>query len=246
MKSGTLLTFILAAGFSLASAQDRQQAFAITGQVNGNFNWTDIRGIDMATGNARQLYFENGKSKFSFKDAETKKNVEQFTVSGAPAQLPVPNGIIGASKVTVSNITPTSLRSAAMAYDKRNDKLFFASMHTGKLMWLDLRSGAETPAFYTIEKNLVNNEDYTNEAFNITRMTIGADGNGYALSNDGKHFIRFTTGKKTIVSNMGSLLDAENNNIVSIHNQCSSWGGDMVADAFGNYICSPHFKIFLK
>ena len=138
------------------------------------------------------------------------------------------------------------LMSAAAAYDKRHDKLFFAAMRTGQLVWLDLRANNGTPSFYTIQKTLINNVDYNDESLNITRMTIGADGNGYALTNDGNHLISFTTGSKTIISDLGNLVDAESNNGISVHNRCSSWGGDMVADAFGNlYLFSASRNVFV-
>ena len=38
-----------------------------------------------------------------------------------------------------------------------------------------------------------------------------ADGNGYAITNDGNHLIRFTTGKKTVITDFGNLIDAETN-----------------------------------
>ena len=77
-------------------------------------------------------------------------------------------------------------------------------------------------------------------------MTIGADGNGYALTNDANHLVRFTTGDKTIITDLGNLVDAESNNGISVHNQCSSWGGDIVADAFGSlYLFSANRNVFL-
>ena len=136
--------------------------------------------------------------------------------------------------------------SAAAAYDKRHDKLFFATMRTGQLVWLDLRANNGTPSFYTIQKTLINNVDYNDESLNITRMTIGADGNGYALTNDGNHLVRFTTGSKTIISDLGNLVDAESNNGISVHNKCSSWGGDIVADAFGGlYLFTASRNVFV-
>lgn len=64
-------------------------------------------------------------------------------------------------------------------------------------------------------------------------MTIGPDGNGYAITNDGNHLIRFTTGKKIVMTDLGNLVDASTSNGVSVHNKCSSWGGDVVADQAG-------------
>ncbi|HVZ97744.1 MAG TPA: T9SS type A sorting domain-containing protein, partial [Chitinophagaceae bacterium] len=119
-------------------------------------------------------------------------------------------------------------------------------MKTGQLIWLDLRNSSGTPVFYTVQKPLVNNIDYNDEAFNITRMAIGADGYGYALTNDANHLIKFTTGNKVMITDMGPLIDDENNNGVTVHNKCSSWGGDIVADAFGKlYLFSASKNVFV-
>ena len=190
----------------------------------------------MASGNVNAVLFENGKTKFSFTNAATKRQIDEITLQGVPAVLKVNAGTVSAQKISIKNPSPTFLMSAAVAYDQKHDKLFFASMQTGKLIWLDLNSTSERPSFYTIETPLVNRNDINDEAFNITRMAIGSDGNGYALTNDGNHLVQFTTGKKTIVTDLGNLIDAESNSAVSIHNKCSSWGGDIVADAFGKLI----------
>ena len=246
MKLKFLLLIFFTPLFFSGFSQQSNLAYAITGQSNANFNWTDIRVIDMATGNTNATLFENGKTKFSFVDAETKRVIDQLAISGNPAALTQNNIAISANTISIANPSPTSLMSAAAAYDKRHDKLFFASMRTGQLMWLDLRSGNGTPSFYTIQKPLISNVDYNDESFNITRMTIGADGNGYALTNDANHLIRFTTSSKTIITDMGSLVDADSNNGISIHNKCSSWGGDIVADAFGTlYLFSAGRNVFL-
>ncbi len=252
MKCKLLLFTFFAVIFSPGFSQVNTRAFAITGQANGSFNWTDIREIDMTTGNTNASLFENGKTKFSFINADTRKPVDQIsiqktpTVIGQNSVLVVPVVLTSSDKIVVNNPSPTLLMSAAAAYDKRHDKLFFASMRTSQLVWLDLRTDNGVPSFYTIQKPLVNNVDYNDESFNITRMTIGSDGNGYALTNDANHLIRFTTGSKIIISDLGSIVDAESNNGISIHNKCSSWGGDMVADAFGKlYLLTAGHNIFI-
>jgi hypothetical protein len=243
MKRKTLLSVIFSAFFFCGFSQNNNRAFAITGQANGNFNWTDIRGIEMSSGNADAVLFENGKTKFSFTDAETQKAVDENPVIiPAPLNQRLKDGI---SNISINVLSPTSLMSAAIAFDKRHDKLFFASMHTGKLMWLDLKSTHRTPSFYTIQTSLVTDHNFDDEAYNITRMAIGADGNGYALTNDGNHLVRFSTGKKTIITDLGSLIDAESNKSISVHNACSSWGGDIVADAFGKlYLFTANHNVF--
>ncbi|MGC4103351.1 T9SS type A sorting domain-containing protein [Ferruginibacter sp.] len=141
---------------------------------------------------------------------------------------------------------PTLTMVAAAAYDKKHDKLFFTPMRIGELRWLDLDAKGETPQFYAEKKQLLNASDMMDEGNHITRMDIAADGNGYAITNDGNHLIRFTTGKKTVITDLGGLIDAESNKSgMSIHNKCTSWGGDMVADAYGMlYVISANHQVF--
>jgi hypothetical protein len=76
-------------------------------------------------------------------------------------------------------------------------------------------------------------------------MVIAPDGFGYAISNDGNTFVRFSTGKKGTVEQLGSLVDDPSNSNVSVHNRCSSFGGDMVSDDKGNlFIISARNHVF--
>ncbi|MEO6819904.1 MAG: T9SS type A sorting domain-containing protein [Ginsengibacter sp.] len=246
MKSNFLLSLFLIGSFTIVSAQSNNRAFAITGQSSGNFNWTDIRAIDLSSGSVNAVLFESGKTRFSLKDIQTKKDVTNIFITGAPAVVKMKGDMsVSSDSIEVALPSPTSLMSAAMAYDQRHEKLFFASMHVGKLMWLDLRSPNESPSFYTVAPLLVDNKNWNDEALNITRMTIGGDGNGYAITNDGNHLIRFTTGKKVIITDLGALTDAAANKDVSVHAKSSSWGGDIVADAFGKlYLFSAFHHVF--
>jgi hypothetical protein len=137
---------------------------------------------------------------------------------------------------------PSLNQSAALAYDKKNDRLYFTPMFTpGTLRYLNLSDNSTSELSFS--QDVVPGADH--EAGNFTRMVIGADGNGYAISNDGNTFIRFGTGKKATVENLGALIDDEKNGGVSIHNKCSSWGGDMIADAYGSlYIVSIRQNVF--
>jgi hypothetical protein len=80
----------------------------------------------------------------------------------------------------------------------------------------------------------------------ITRMVIAPDGYGYAISNDANTFIRFSTVKKTTsIEHLGTLVDDASNNGISIHNSCSSYGGDMISDDNGNlYILTARNTVF--
>jgi hypothetical protein len=86
---------------------------------------------------------------------------------------------------------------------------------------------------------------HNDEAKIITRMVIAPDGYGYAINNDGTAFIRFSTGKKPSIESLGSLVDAQSNNGISIHNRCTSFGGDMICDDNGGlYILTARNHVF--
>jgi hypothetical protein len=207
------------------------KAYAITGDGNSDYIWMNIRQVDLGTGQVTKTLFERSKTNFVLTDAVTKRSVNQAATA---------NGNIFAS-----TDYPTGTYVAAAAYDGKSNKLFFTPMRSGELRWMDLNIKNETPQFYTMQSAElgVNGND---EATNITRMVIGADGNGYAMSNDGNQFIMFTTGKKPVVTNLGNIIDADANNGTSIHNKCSSWGGDMIADAFGKlYVISANHNVFV-
>ena len=220
MKHKLLLIASFISCSVISFAQSANKAYAITGQSNGNLNWTDIREIDLSTGKVFRTIFETGKTRFTLAETSGSKKLTQ------PANALLPNG-------TPDNYSPTQSMVAAAAYDKRHNKLFFTPMRIGELRWMELSSRSDNARFFTEQTHLLNTGNLNEEANHITRMVIGADGNGYAITNDGKQFTRFTTGKKTVITNLGSLIDAASNNGISIHNKCSSWGGDMVADTRG-------------
>lgn len=228
------IKLLLTSGFivaSLASNAQSNKAYAITGDGNNDFQWMNIREVDLGTGQVTKTIFQRSKTNFQLTDVATKRTVDQTAT----------NNVFG------SRDYPTSTMVAAAAYDKNSNKLFFVPMKMGELRWVDLNVKNETPQFYTISSDVLKvAADPRDEANNLTRMTIGADGNGYAISNDGNHLIRFTTGKKPVITDLGNLVDADANKGISIHNKCTSWGGDMVSDAFGKlYVISANHQVFV-
>jgi len=227
-----LSTALIATSFG-TFAQDANTTYAITGDGNGDFMWMNIRKVDISSGKIVQDVYQREKTKFLMMDASTKQPVEQ-TLNR--------NG-----QVYTAPVHPTATMVAAAAYDKNHDKLFFTPMRIGELRWLDLNAKGDAQKFYTVSTSPLNsNESLVDEANHFTRMVIGADGNGYAVTNDANRLIRFTTGKKVTVTDLGNLIDDESNKGVSIHNKCSSWGGDMIADAYNKlYIISANHYVFV-
>ena len=138
---------------------------------------------------------------------------------------------------------PFSTNSAAMAYDKKHERLYYTPMGINQLRYIDLNS--KSPRVYYFEDEafgtVANSGDATNQ---ITRMVIASDGNGYALTNDGNHLIRFTTGKKPVITDLGALTDDAANTKFSVHSR-GGFGGDMIADKDGNlYLIQANRNVF--
>ena len=234
------LRFLLSATIIATSftslAQDAGKTYAVTGNGNGDFMWMNIRQIDINTGKYVQDIYQRDKTPFVMLDADTRKPVDlsgQSNSSGFNANI------------TFGKL-PTASMVAALAYDRNHEKLFFTPMRIGELRWLDLSAKGDVQQFYTLRTPLLSNVDLmTDESNHITRMVISADGYGYAITNDANHFYRFTTGKKVTISDLGNLVDAESNKGISVHNKCTSWGGDMVADAYNKlYMITANHNVF--
>ncbi|MFZ4058280.1 MAG: T9SS type A sorting domain-containing protein [Ferruginibacter sp.] len=222
MNRKILLSAALISTTLLATAQQSGKTYAITGKQNNKFFWADIKEVDIATGKVVKTLFDADKTAFKSVNFDTPKGM-QYQQEGSP----------------------TAYGVAACAFDARFNRLYFAPMHFSEIRYLDLaKEGAN---FVTVKRNVIQApaNGYQSEENHITRMVIAADGFGYAITNDANHLIRFTTGKKTQVEDLGNIIDAESNKGLSIHNKCSSWGGDMVADAFGKLIIvSANHNVF--
>ena len=199
--------------------QTQRTAYAITGGQKGQFNWTEVKFIDLNTGEVLQSVYENGRT-LQVLNARTGKPITTTTQKATAAE---------------NNNLPFSTYSAACAYDKKHNRLYYTPMGINQLRFIDL-NGKEPRFFYFEGEAFGKVANLQDEANHVTRMVIGYDGNGYALSNDGNHLLKFSTGRKPVLTDLGNLVDGEKNGAVSVHNKCSSWGGDLVADAFGNLI----------
>jgi hypothetical protein len=132
---------------------------------------------------------------------------------------------------------------AAIAYDAKHNRLYYTTMRGTDLRYFDLNNSTGK-IIYNQAQPLFGGNRF-DEANVITRMAFASDGYGYAITNDGKNLIRFTTDQKPSISNLGELLDGKKNGNLSVHNQCSSWGGDMVGDAYGNlYLVTMRNHLF--
>lgn len=136
---------------------------------------------------------------------------------------------------------PFATNSAAMAYDKKHERLYYTPMGINQLRYIDLRS--KTPKIYFFEDEAFGTvKGYWDGASQITRMVIASDGNGYALTNDANHLIRFTTGKRPEITDLGAITETISSSDFTIHQGA---GGDMVADNAGKlYLITAYKNVF--
>ena len=210
------------------SAQTDRFAYAITDMKKDGANWSFLRKIDLNTGSFSEVILNGGDEAITAFDEASKKPLSQpFSDErfGKHANAAFATGV------------------AAIAYDRKNQRIYYTPMFINQLRYIDLK----TMKVYFVpttemEGLTIKASDQSNI---ITRMTIGPDGNGYALTNDANHLLRFTTGKKITMTDLGAITDHPSNNQVSVHNSCTSFGGDMVADDDGNlYLFSNRTNVF--
>ncbi len=211
-----------------SSAQTDRFAYAITDMKKDGANWSFLRKIDLNTGAFSEVILNGSdEATVAYDEASRKPLSQPFSDErfGKHANAPFATGV------------------AAIAYDRKNQRIYYTPMFINQLRYIDLKTMKVYFVFTPEMEGLtVKASDQSNI---ITRMTIGPDGNGYALTNDANHLLRFTTGKKITITDLGAITDHPSNNQVSVHNACISYGGDMVADDDGNlYLFSNRTNIF--
>ncbi len=219
MKKLLLSAFVISIGFNSNFAQTK--TYAITSEKQGEFQWTAIREIDFKSGEYTKTLISNA----------IKQDV-QFRSSS-----------LG---VTSSNII-SGKGVAAAAYDKVNNRLYFSEMLGNDLKFIDLTNSQVN----TLSVGVANNSNYSTGAKNIdesniiTRMAFSKSGVGYALTNDANSLIQFNTDANASIIDLGAIRDSRKNTSISIHTQCTSWGGDLVGDDYGNlYLVTMRNNVF--
>jgi Secretion system C-terminal sorting domain len=224
----SFFAFILFPSTVLIAQHTDKFAYAVTDLQQTGYGWTALRKLNTQTGEYGQVLVNGTDANLALYDAVSKKQLTEANTD----------------KKTGFNLnTPFGTGVAAIAYDKKNNRLWYTPMFLDQLRYIDLKTNKlyyHTGIPFTNDGNM-----HSDEAKIITRMVITPDGSGYAISNDANHFIRFSVGKKTVVAELGGLVDDPANNGVSIHNRCTSFGGDMIADDAGNlYIISARNHVF--
>ncbi len=211
---------------TLSSRAQSTKAFALTDANKGGVQWNQIQVIDLANGGITSTLMDGRKSTALVKY----DNGNADAISSLPTANMAPNA--NTSRINTVQIMPVGQSSASLAYDQQHNRIYFTPLfQMGEIRYMNLDEA--TPYVHVVKFSQKVNNVTDHEADNFTRMVIGSDGDGYAITNDANTFVHFTTGKDANVENLGALGD-DKNNAVSIHDR-SNWGGDMIADAFGKF-----------
>ena len=165
----SLFAFLLIITSEL-KAQTDEFAYAITDVSKEGSAWKVLRKLDLKTGEYSNVLLDGTDEKTKAFDATTKK------------QLPL--NIAGNDKMQQS---PFTSGVAAIALDKKHNRLFFTPMGFNQLRYIDLST---MQVYYVTDQTFstVTKEQHGPGKI-ISRMVITPDGTGYGISNDGTEFI---------------------------------------------------------
>jgi hypothetical protein len=142
---------------------------------------------------------------------------------------------------TLLKMTDSSV--AAIAYDRKSNRLYYVPMNKDQLRCVNL----STMTTYRVSgQSFSKAGNYAFQAASpITRLVIAPDDYGYTITNDGNHLIRFTTTGTPVLTDLGDLVDDPLNKEMTIHNPCANAGGDIIADDAGYlYLISASNRVF--
>lgn len=271
MKRRILLYFVMGALVTSVQAQKSGKSsksvtgYAITAAEKGGRSWREVRLMDLNTGTEVKNIYDSkketeplnartGKAIAKKEESASRASTVTFTRTVSPDKKVVNlDDAIGNghSQKTVTRVfvyrdnvqsdKPFATNSAAMAYDKKHERLYYTPMSISQLRYIDLKSGQ----IYYFEDEDFGVYKHSGDIGNqITRMVIASDGNGYALTNNANHLIRFTTGKKPEITDLGELTDDGANAKYSVHSS-GGYGGDIIADASKNlYLITANRNVF--
>src|SRR5262249_12042029 len=119
LRTGGFSLFSLFLSASFAYSQDHF-AYAITDVNQGTASWTVLRKLDFQTGTYGDVLLNGVNVKQVPYDATSKKQIDGKVASIAPQ--------------------PFSTGVAAIAYDKKNGRIYYTPMFLDQLRYVDLKS----------------------------------------------------------------------------------------------------------
>ena len=208
MKKSLLPLLLLCAGMTVHAQHD---IFALTGTPGNQINFNDFRSMDAKTLQTGEVFL----------NAETAAS-EVFSQTL--------NGKFSENRSSVHRAQSPMI--AALAYDSSGKDLVYFPMFSSNMYVLNTRSKK-----ITLVENTLLKSSACDIGSHITRMTLGADGNIYAMTNSGSHLYKISkVNDRYTISDLGPVKDTSAKAEVSLHQMNSGYGGDMIADANGDLL----------
>jgi hypothetical protein len=229
MKKNVLIAALGLVSFA-ATAQTNKMVYVMTDVKAEGYGWNMLRTVNVNDKTTSNVLINGGDFTAASFDAVTKKQITDFPKDPRfGSDIYKPNFGYGV---------------AAMAVDAKHNRLYFVPMRIDELRYVDL---SDNKVYHLQGTGFTGVGNFPgDEGKVITRMTVSDNGDIYALSNDASQFLKIST-KKNKVTVVGALTDDAANAAknISIKNQTTSWGGDMIADDRGNlYVITMHKHVF--
>jgi hypothetical protein len=219
--------------FLINSAQGQSEgfAYAVTGIDIGSSEWVALRTLNTRAGKFSNMLINMTEKKKALYNI----SAHEINATSQPS--------FSANNASGNNATPLNNGIAAIAYDRKSNRIFYVSMNNDQLQYVDLATMTTYPV---AGASFSKAGQYVFQATSpITRLVIAPDNYGYTITTDGNHLIRFTTNGTPTLTHLGDLVDDPHNNEMSIYNTCSNLGGDLVADDAGNlYLITAANRVF--
>ena len=211
--------------FNSARSQNDHFAYAVTAVNKGGSEWIALRKLDTRTGQFSNILLNvQDKDQDLFDFAAFKEYANKKVTNSANGTLP-----------GFSPQPALSSSVAAIAYDRKSNRLYYAPMSIDQLRYIDLNT-MDVVAFSDQFFSKAGKYDFKTTG-PINRMVIAPDDFGYTITNDGNHLIRFSTNGAPVLTDLGELQDDPLNKDMSIRNNpCANSGGDLVADDAGSLL----------
>ncbi|WP_066440004.1 T9SS type A sorting domain-containing protein [Chryseobacterium sp. CCH4-E10] len=216
MKKHLFPLFLLFIGINASAQQD---FFALVGKDSPNIIFNDFRAIDANNVISGETIFTETSSAKVFSQTR--------------------NGAVTEDKNTYNNAQAVNM--ATLAYDTSNNNLVYMPMFSSNIYVLNAKSRE-----ITLVENNVARVTACDINSHFTRMTTGYDGSIYALNNVGTQFIKISkVGNQYSVVDLGTITDDAANAKNSFTTMETGFGGDMIADAEGDfYVFSASGNVF--
>ncbi|KQT20586.1 secretion protein [Chryseobacterium sp. Leaf405] len=216
MKRHLFPLFLLLIG---ANASAQQDFFALVGKDTPSIIFNDFRAFDVTSGTSGEQIFTSDSSAKVFSQSR--------------------NGSVAEDKNSFSN--SQSVNIATLAYDPTNNNLVYMPMYSSNIYVLNHKTKE-----ITLVENTVARVTSCDINSHMTRMTMGYDGNIYAVNNAGTQFLQISRkGNQYVVNDLGIIKDDASNGKNSFTTIETGFGGDMIADAENNfYVFSASGNVF--